>query len=356
MRVVGTSPFEPDTKVEILLDEAPLRQEMWQFGGRIFQLSIILSLIAAALVYLSLQWLLVRPMRRITASMTAVPPGPRGRRRGSSCRAAGATRSARPRRSWRRCRRPCARRSAQRARLAALGTAVTKINHDLRNILATARLVTDGLDDQRRARGAPRRAAPHRRDRPRGRAVQPHARFFARGRAALRAEPLSAAPADRGDRRRRWLVSDDDLAIDARRAAESRGRGRPRPDLPRAAEPGAQRGRGRRASAAHHRQPRTTAASSIDIADDGPGLPPRARENLFRPFAGSARPGGSGLGLAIARELMRAAWRRSGAGRLDRRRHDLPHHPAGAQQAPAPRASTSRRPLDQSSASVSDLR
>src|SRR5206468_9188765 len=33
----------------------------------------------------------------------------------------------------------------QRARLAALGTAVTKINHDLRNILATARLVTDGL-------------------------------------------------------------------------------------------------------------------------------------------------------------------------------------------------------------------
>jgi len=26
---------------------------------------------------------------------------------------------------------------------------------------------------------------------------------------------------------------------------------------------------------------------------------------LFRPFAGSARPGGSGLGLAIARELMR---------------------------------------------------
>jgi signal transduction histidine kinase len=41
------------------------------------------------------------------------------------------------------------------------------------------------------------------------------------------------------------------------------------------------------------------------VADDGPGLPPRAQENLFRPFAASARPGGSGLGLAIARELMR---------------------------------------------------
>ena len=45
---------------------------------------------------------------------------------------------------------------------------------------------------------------------------------------------------------------------------------------------------------------------AIEITDDGPGLPPKARENLFRPFFGSARPGGSGLGLAIARELMRA--------------------------------------------------
>ena len=44
---------------------------------------------------------------------------------------------------------------------------------------------------------------------------------------------------------------------------------------------------------------------AIDVVDDGPGLAPRARENLFRPFAASARPGGSGLGLAIARELMR---------------------------------------------------
>ncbi len=45
---------------------------------------------------------------------------------------------------------------------------------------------------------------------------------------------------------------------------------------------------------------------AIDIADDGPGLPPRAREHLFTPFAGSARKGGTGLGLAIARDIMRA--------------------------------------------------
>ena len=44
----------------------------------------------------------------------------------------------------------------------------------------------------------------------------------------------------------------------------------------------------------------------VTVADNGPGLPERARENLFRPFQGSTRPDGSGLGLAIAREIMRA--------------------------------------------------
>ena len=43
----------------------------------------------------------------------------------------------------------------------------------------------------------------------------------------------------------------------------------------------------------------------IAIRDDGPGLPTRAREKLFRPFGCSVRAGGTGLGLAIARELAR---------------------------------------------------
>ena len=50
----------------------------------------------------------------------------------------------------------------------------------------------------------------------------------------------------------------------------------------------------------------TGGSCTLEVSDNGPGLAPRSRENLFRPFAGSGRPGGSGLGLAIARELMRA--------------------------------------------------
>jgi signal transduction histidine kinase len=42
------------------------------------------------------------------------------------------------------------------------------------------------------------------------------------------------------------------------------------------------------------------------VADNGPGLPKKVQENLFRPFTGSGRRGGTGLGLAIARDLVRA--------------------------------------------------
>ena len=158
MRVIGPSPTEPDVRVEVLLDEAPLRRELWAFGVRILELSIMISLITAALVYLSLQWLLVRPMRRITESMIAfredpedasrrIVPASRPRRRDRLRRAELAAMQETVRQAL-----------GQRARLAALGTAVTKINHDLRSILATARLVSDGLADS--AAPEVRRVAP----------------------------------------------------------------------------------------------------------------------------------------------------------------------------------------------------
>src|SRR6266852_9024947 len=146
LRILDQSPKDPNSTVEVLLYEEPMRDEMWRFGVRILELSILISLIAAALVYLSLQWLLVRPMRRITAAMTAFRADPED-----------ASRRIVP--SGRRDEIGSAERElamlqetvrqalGQRARLAALGTAVTKINHDLRAILATARLVSDGLAD-----------------------------------------------------------------------------------------------------------------------------------------------------------------------------------------------------------------
>jgi signal transduction histidine kinase len=117
---------------------------MWGFGFRILELSIVISLLTATLVYLSLQWFLVRPMRRVTASMTSfreqpedasrmIVPSGRGDEIGLAERELAVLQET------------VRRALGQHARLAALGTAVAKINHDLRNVLATARLVADGL-------------------------------------------------------------------------------------------------------------------------------------------------------------------------------------------------------------------
>ena len=45
---------------------------------------------------------------------------------------------------------------------------------------------------------------------------------------------------------------------------------------------------------------------TIEVSDDGPGVPERARAHLFQAFQGSARKGGTGLGLAVAQELVNA--------------------------------------------------
>src|SRR5262249_51724296 len=144
LRVLGPSTADRGETVEVMLDEEPLRAEMWDFGVRILQLSIVISLVAAALVYVSLQWLLVGPMRRITASMMNFREDPED----ASRMIAASTRRDEigvAERELGGLQRTVRQALEQRARLAALGTAGTKINHDLRSILATARLVTDGL-------------------------------------------------------------------------------------------------------------------------------------------------------------------------------------------------------------------
>ena len=46
--------------------------------------------------------------------------------------------------------------------------------------------------------------------------------------------------------------------------------------------------------------------TQLRVTDNGPGLPLRVQDHLFKPFTSSGRYGGTGLGLAIARDLIRA--------------------------------------------------
>jgi signal transduction histidine kinase len=301
MRVIGPAPTEPGATVELLLDEAPLRQEMWKFGTRVLQLSIVISLTTAALVFLSLQWLLVRPMRRITDSMTSFRQDPEDATRRISPRGRG-DEIGRAESELAVLQETVRQALAQRARLAALGTAVTKINHDLRAILSTARLVSDGLADS--AAPEVRRVAP--------RLFEAIDRAVALCTRTLDFSREGAPPFTPSRFELRPLIEEIGPAV-----ASDNGL---------TVEPVVQPGLMVRAdrdqlfrvllnlaqnaveAGARHIRVSTAVEEGIvtlDIADDGHGLPPRARENLFRPFFGSARLGGTGLGLAIARELMR---------------------------------------------------
>src|SRR6185312_1913419 len=305
VRVLDVSPTDPRVVVEVLLDDAPMRREMWGFGIRILELSIVISLITAALVYLSLQWLLVAPLRRLIASMMRFREDPEDASRVTSPSSRGDEIGLAQRElaSMQETVRQALRHNA---RLAALGTAVTKVNHDLRNILSTARLLSDNLAGSKAPevkRVTPALLAAI------DRAVALCTRTLTYTREG--APPLA---------RRRFVLAG--LIEELAEVVETKD-GDVAPRLINAVAPTimveADRDqifrvmlnltRNSVEAGARHITVSTGAVIEglvINVADDGPGLAPKARDNLFRPFAGSARPGGTGLGLAIAREIMRA--------------------------------------------------
>jgi signal transduction histidine kinase len=304
LRILGDSPHDAGIQVEVVLEEGPLRREMLGFSERILALSLVISLFTAALVYLSLHLLTVRPMQRISDSMARFRNDPED----ASCVIRPSSRSDEVgvvQRELATMQEGLRRALQQKARLAALGSAVTKINHDLRNILATARLVSDRLtssDDPEVRRVTPTLVGAI------DRAVNlcAHTLNFTRDGAPL-VEPgrfdLETLIADVGS----------DLAglVNGHAVLQSLLGGRFEIEADREQLHRVLSNLGQNAIQAGATRVEVNARRDgdhvvIDVADNGPGLPPRAREQLFQPFTGSSKPGGTGLGLAIARELMRA--------------------------------------------------
>ena len=59
---VGMPPRQFDAVVEVLFEERTMRNAMFDFSARILNLSIVISFITATMVYISLQWMIVRPI------------------------------------------------------------------------------------------------------------------------------------------------------------------------------------------------------------------------------------------------------------------------------------------------------
>jgi signal transduction histidine kinase len=312
MRVVGPAPMGGDY-IEIIMDEPPLRKALLRYSVDLLLISLLISGITATLVYLALHYMFVRPMRRITANMMAfradpenpayiIVSSPRADEIGVAERELAAMQS------------DLASMLHQKNRLAALGLAVSKINHDLRNLLGSAQLISDrlaSLPDPGVQRFAPKLM----------RALE---RAIAFCQSTLSYGRLQEPPPERkpilleplveevhetlglgADAPIRWITAVErdlvveadydqlfrillNLARNALQALESRA----------ARDPGRDQIRitGRREGA----------VVVIEVSDTGPGFSDRARAHLFEAFQGSTRTGGTGLGLAIAAELVRA--------------------------------------------------
>ena len=144
--------------IEVVIDEAPLRQAMYRFSRNLLLVSLAIAMLTAGLVYLALHFLFVRPMRRLTASLVGFHENPESSayiivpsQRGDEIGVA--------ERELSDMQRDLVSMLHQKSRLAALGLAVSKINHDLRNLLASSQLLSDQLasvPDPRVQRFAPK--------------------------------------------------------------------------------------------------------------------------------------------------------------------------------------------------------
>lgn len=317
-RIIGITDRPPNMSgdlIDIALHEAPLRQAMYRYGLNIFLLSVFLSLVVAGLIFAALNRVLVRPMQRLTRNMVAFGENPEDLSRVIA---------------------PTARRDEigiaehelhgmqselaamlqQKSRLAALGLAVSKVSHDLRNMLSSAHLISDRLamlEDPTVQRFAPKLIASL--DRAIdfltqtlkfGRAQEPPP---ARERLPVKDivnEVIDSAVLQTSSR----IVLYNNVPASVIADADREQLGRILTNLTRNAIQALEAAQAENPhvpdGSVTMRAWREGSVISIEVKDNGPGVPEQVRDKLFEPFQSAARPGGTGLGLAIAAELVRA--------------------------------------------------
>lgn len=306
-RVGGESMRLPRAMVWIVVDELPMRLAMYEYSVRVLILSIIIALFTAALLYLALRWLVIRPLQDLSADMVAFRRDPEegGTDRPRSTRndEIGVVD-----REFQNLQRELRASLRQKSRLADVGAASNKINHDLRNILSTARLLSDRLahsDDERTRKFAPTiMNTIDRATRMASEAIE-----YVRDRPTPRLENFDLAD----------LV--DEVGITLQEQGEDAdpnllrnwvnglGERKVRADRDLLYRVFVNLGRNAFDAGANTVTVKSQNGGAyvlVDVADNGPGVPTDVVAQLFKPFTTGGRAGGAGLGLAIARDLVRA--------------------------------------------------
>jgi signal transduction histidine kinase len=304
LRVLAEPRFESGEFIEIVLNEEPLKAAMSDFARQFLWISSLILVASAALIYVALTAAFVGPMHELTQDKPedvsiAFPRSARSDEIGRAQRAA-ADMAEQVRNALR-----------QNERLAALGAAVARIGHDLRNMLSTAQLVADRLSHSEDPEV--RRLLP-RLERTIDRAAGLASSTLKYGRADEKAPELAvvsvadAAVEAAGDALASFEHIDFRTDVEAGLAciADAEHLNRILVNLMRNA-----------AQAMHDQEAekkvlivrglRLEGRCEIEVIDRGPGVRENLRERLFEPFVSAApEAGGTGLGLAIARELTRA--------------------------------------------------
>jgi signal transduction histidine kinase len=312
IRVIGEADGD-DTRIEIVMNSKPLRDAMLSYLANVTLLAIALSIIIGSLIFVSFNHLFVQPIRRLSGGMRQFSERPDDPTRifkasvGSDELDIAGQQLAQMQESL-------YFALKQRKNLADLGLAVSKINHDLRNILSSAQLMSDRLVDVHDPlvkSFAPRLV------RTLDRAVSYTDELLSFGktndhlpkRQEFHLRPLAS------EVREVVLLGltnkvDYEIEIDEALTifADSEHIFRIIYNLSRNAVQALDQDRqpnalGRRLIVSSERLRNVV---NIVVDDNGPGMPAKAREHLFAPFKGSVRAGGTGLGLVIVRELVLA--------------------------------------------------
>lgn len=303
LAVSGKPAGAPQVQVTLFMDERNLYREMLAYSRQTLLTTTTIALVAGLLVYLGLQWFLVRAIRRITLNLVAFRQAPDQPERVIRP-------SRRPdeigvmERELARMQQSLRQALIQQSRLAALGTAVSKINHDLRSILSTVSITSAQL--ARVENPGVHRVLPLLSE-----SVEQAVQLCTRTLDLARGDQT---PPERQSCPLRDLVSSVETAL-----ANAGGNIHWDNQVPDSLLVYADRDRlyrilfnlAQNAIEAMDGTGRLTVRAQprdqgilIELEDSGPGIPERLRESLFTPFA-SGRTGGTGLGLATARDLAR---------------------------------------------------
>lgn len=308
LRVLAEPSYESGEFIEVVMEDAPLQRELRAEAQETFLFSLFISLVAGALVYVTLIFLIVQPVARVTTALEQFRDRPEDI-------AAAFTPSGRTDELGRAedaladMQQQVRAMLRQRERLAGLGSAVAKIAHDLRSSLASAQLIADRLavsGEEQAQRLAPRLEKSIER----ATSLAEAALRYGRGEApAVTIAPM-ALRAVVDEAMQSGLIGFEgvtgvvDVAASLAAMGDAENTHRILVNLIRNA-----------AQAIRSSMPEGTVRVSaerrdtmiaLSVSDDGPGVSEAVQAALFQPFTSGRTQGGTGLGLAIARELARA--------------------------------------------------